>query len=271
MRKAILSVAAVSGAAGYFDPEETARDLIECYRLGAAQLHLHARDEKGQLVPDTSCLRRCIELVRKETDMVVELSTGGVSQMTIEERCKPCYEPLCELTSLNVGTVNLGATPYINQIDDVRRCVQITMEQGRHPDAELFEIGHIYTMKELDEEFHFARPLMLCLVTGFRGAMPACESALRHMVTACEEVFPNGRYLWGLVQAGRQDWALMGTALDQGASALRVGLEDSPYLAPGRRAETNAALVREAVALMRAHGVEPMTPAEARALLGLKH
>ncbi len=267
MRKAILSVAPISGASGKFDPDETAKDLIECYKLGATQLHLHIRDPKGQLVPDTSYVRHCLEEVRKETDMLIELSTGGISQMTMAERCNSCYEPLCELTSLNVSTINLGNKPYINQIDDVRYNIKVAMEQGKHPEAEMFEIGHIYTMKDLDDEFHFARPIMLCLVTGYKGTMPANESALKHLVTACEEVFPNDKYVWGLVQAGRTDWDLMGKALDWGASVVRVGFEDSPWLNAEQKAEKNWELVRDAVKMMREHGVEPMTPAEARDLL----
>ena len=56
-------------------------------------------------------------------------------------------------------------------------------------------------------------------------------------------------------------------ALDMGAMILRVGFEDSPYLAPGLKARTNAELVEKALEIMQKHGVEPMKPSEARTLL----
>ena len=269
MRKVILSVAPVAGSDSVCQPDAVAEDILRCGRLGAAQMHIHARDPRNRLTGDTSYIRRTMELVRARSDMLIEVSTGGVSDLTIEERCRPCLEPLVELTSLNVGSVNLGRLPYINQIDDVRYCVRQTCANHKHPEGEMFEIGHIYTLRDLDEEFHLPRPLMISLVLGFQGAMPASASALRHMVAACQEAFPEGGYFWGLIQAGRQDWDLMGLALDMGAAILRVGFEDSPWLAPGQRATSNAELVEAAVRMLERHGAEPMTPAEARELLGI--
>jgi 3-keto-5-aminohexanoate cleavage enzyme len=49
-----------------------------------------------------------------------------------------------------------------------------------------------------------------------------------------------------------------------GASAVRVGFEDSFYYAEGKRAHTNAELVERLVALIRMMGCEPATPDEAR-------
>lgn len=267
MRKVLLSVAPVAGGKESFDPVKTAEDTLECYHLGAAQMHIHVRDLQNKLTADTSYIRQTMEIVRSRSDMLIEVSTGGVSNLTIEERCHPCSEPLVELTSLNVGTINLGKQPYINQIDDVRYCVRETCRNHKHPEGEMFEIGHIYTLRDLDEEFHLPQPLMISIVLGFQGAMPANESALRHMVTACGEVFPDRDYRWGLIQSGRQDWELIGKALDLGATILRVGFEDSPYLAPGQKAASNAELVSAVVEVMHQHGAEPMKPTEAREML----
>lgn len=270
MRKVILSVAPTAGTVTTYDPAATADDLINCCNLGATQLHLHVRDLSNKLTADTSVLRQTLQKVRDETDMIIEVSTGGISDLTIEERCAPCYEPLVELTSLNVSTINLGEIPYLNPASDVRYNVRVAKEQNKHPDAEMFELGHIYTLKDLDDEFGLPTPLLLCLVTGYKGTMPATEPALRHMVTCCEEVFPEREYIWGLIQGNRMDWNLIGTALDWGAKSIRVGFEDSPYLSPEKKAETNAQLVEKVIEVMREHDAEPMSPKEARELLGLR-
>ena len=75
-------------------------------------------------------------------------------------------------------------------------------------------------------------------------------------------------------------WAAFGISRDQlpiaGLSVLsgghvRTGLEDNLYLGRGTLAPSNAALVEQAVALVRMLGAEPATPAEAREILGTRN
>jgi uncharacterized protein (DUF849 family) len=51
---------------------------------------------------------------------------------------------------------------------------------------------------------------------------------------------------------------------------VRVGLEDSLWIGPGKLAESNAAQVSKVRALIEGLGCEIATPAEARAILKLK-
>jgi uncharacterized protein (DUF849 family) len=51
---------------------------------------------------------------------------------------------------------------------------------------------------------------------------------------------------------------------------VRVGLEDNLYLERGVLAPGNAALVARAVGMVRALGEEIASPAEARAIFGLR-
>ncbi|NCT11384.1 MAG: 3-keto-5-aminohexanoate cleavage protein [Rhodobacterales bacterium] len=51
---------------------------------------------------------------------------------------------------------------------------------------------------------------------------------------------------------------------------IRVGLEDSIWIARGALARSNADQVRKARALVEAPGLAVATPEEARAILGLK-
>jgi len=267
MHKVILSVAPVSPSQTLIDPQAIAEDVLECSRLGAAMVHLHARDLHGKLTPDLTVLQQTVELIRKKSDIIIEVSTGGVSNLTIEERCQPCFAPYVEANSLNVGSVNLGEAVYLNPIRDVRYCVEKIQENHKHPDTEVFEMGMLSTLKDLDEQFHLPRPLMITLVHGFQGAVPATEAALKHMIAAAEETFPGDEYLWGFTQANRQDWAMMETAIRLGTSLIRVGFEDSRCLAPGQDAQNNAELIARVAELVRRNGGKTMTAAEARAAL----
>lgn len=97
--------------------------------------------------------------------------------------------------------------------------------------------------------------------------MPATVPALRHMIQALEENFPNGDYLWGYTQAHREDWEMVKTALDMGASTVRIGFEDSDMIAPGVHVDNNAALIAKVSDIVKSKGMMPMTPDEVRAML----
>ena len=58
-------------------PEEIAVAAHEAYLAGAAILHLHVRDSKGQPTQDIAAFGKTIELIRKKCDMVIEVTTGG--------------------------------------------------------------------------------------------------------------------------------------------------------------------------------------------------
>ncbi len=269
--KVMLSVAPVSAACGHIDPGAIAEDVAACYRNGASMVHLHVRDAAGHLTPDMGLLKETVDLIRASCDIVVEISTGGVSELTIEERCQPCYPDYVEANSLNVGSVNLGEAVYRNPIRDVRYCVEQMLGHNKRPEIEVFELGMIHTVKELDEQFHFIRPVLFALVFGHGGEMPATVPALKHMVEFLYETFPKqGEVLWGYTQAHRQDWEMMGKALDMGAVSLRIGFEDSDCLAPGVRAASNAELVARAAELVREKGMVPMTAREVREMMRIQ-
>ena len=87
MKKIMISVAPVAATDILIHPRAIARDVYECYKHGAAMVHLHCRDLNGRLTPDLSLLQETVAYIREMCDIVVEISTGGVSNLTIEERC----------------------------------------------------------------------------------------------------------------------------------------------------------------------------------------
>ena len=274
MHEVLLSVAPVSGAPHRIDPAAIAEDVCACHEAGAAMVHLHVRDENGALTPDIRLLEETVRLIRSKCDIVVEISTGGVSDLSIEERCVPCRPGWVEANSLNVGSVNLGDAVYRNPIQDVRYCVDQILKNRKVPEIEVFELGMIHTVSELMKEFDFPKPVLFALVFGHPGEMPATPYALRHMLdflseTFTQEALQKKEILWGYTQAHREDWEMMKYALSLGADSLRVGFEDSDVLMPGVKTERNAPIVQEAARLVRESGAAVMTSARAREILGI--
>ena len=76
-------------------------------------------------------------------------------------------------------------------------------------------------------------------------------------------------YIWSVLGAGRNQMNVAAQAAAQGGN-VRVGLEDSLWIAPGQRAESNAAQVTKLRSLLEGLSLEVATPDEARAMLVLK-
>lgn len=263
--KVLISVAPVAATDTNVDPESVARDVIACAHAGAGMVHLHVRDKQGRLTPSLTYFKDTVERIVKETDIVVEASTGGVSEMTIEERCAPLYYDKVECASLNVGSVNLGEAVYCNPVGDVKKCVKAIIDQGKTPEVEVFELGMVHTTCKLYEDFNFRDPLLLSIVLGHEGAAPATSEAL----IALRACIPQNM-VWGITHAHRRNNDIITAAVAMGAKTVRIGFEDSPFIEPGKKAESNLPLVEHCVKLLRAMGKEPMTPREARSFLAIR-
>ena len=75
--KVLINVAPVSASCKHIDPEAIAQDVRKCYEAGAAMVHLHVRKEDGSLTADTALLEETLKLIRKDSDIIIEVSTGG--------------------------------------------------------------------------------------------------------------------------------------------------------------------------------------------------
>ena len=245
--KVLVNVAPVSAEDKVIIPEKIAEDVYKCYKAGAAMVHLHVRDREGRLTPDMSLLEETLAMIRRDSDIIIEVSTGGVSDLNIRERCAPLYSELVEACSLNVGSTNLGKAVYCNPIDDVEYCIREILKQKKTPEVETFEIGHTWTMARLMEKYDFADPVLFSVVLGHEGEAPATPQALAAMI----QMIPSNA-VWGITQAHRKDFSLLAGALGMGARTVRIGFEDSNYLDPQTQVTSNAPLVEKTVKLLRA-------------------
>ncbi|MDU2063536.1 MAG: 3-keto-5-aminohexanoate cleavage protein [Sporomusaceae bacterium] len=259
MDKVMISVAPVASTDKEIIPEKIAADVLACWRAGAAMVHLHVRDQQGKLTTDMSLLEETLRLIRRESDMIIEVSTGGVSNLTIEERCVPLFSDLVEACSLNVGSTNLGKAVYCNPLDEVEYCIQSLLQQKKTPEVEVFEIGHVFTMREFMKRYEFVDPVLFSIVLGHEGEAPARPDVLAAMI----QMIPLGA-LWGITHANRRNFSIIAAAVGLGASTVRIGFEDSNYLNETEQVATNLPLVEKTVRLLQAMDKAPMTPAEAR-------
>lgn len=76
-------------------------------------------------------------------------------------------------------------------------------------------------------------------------------------------------YEWSVLAAGRHQMPFAAESVLLGGS-VRVGLEDSLFIGPGKLASSNAEQVTRVRAIVETLGYEIASPAEVRQRLGLK-
>ncbi len=268
-RKIIVAVAPVGRevtppAVNPLTPEQVAQEVIDCTRAGASMVHLHVRDSRGEQTEDLTDFTRTLDLIRESSDIVIQGSTGGLSTLTLAQRCVSVTDPRVEVASLNMGSVNFGEDVYINRVPDIRYWAGRMAEYRVVPELEIFEAGMVAEAQMLIEEGTLKPPFYYNFALGFHWAAPADPGSLFYL----RSLLPAGTP-WSVIHDGMRDFALLATAIGLGASMVRVGFEDSVRYAPGRIAQTNVALVEKMVSLVQRIGYDVATPDEARRILGL--
>ncbi len=269
-RKILVTVAPVGtvlpeGAQNPLSPGQVAEETIACAEAGAGMVHLHARDSEGDQTADTAEFSRTLTLIREGSDVIIQGSTGGVSQLSLEERCAVLNDQRVEVASLNMGSANFEEGVYINTLPDIRYWAGRMKETGVIPELEIFEAGMVNNVRILYDEGVLREPLIYNFCLGIKGALPASADSIYFL----KSIIPPGA-LWGVMHHGMTDLSLLAVAIGMGASFVRVGFEDSLYLAPGKMAKRSVDLVKNIVSLIRQMGMEVATPAEARRMLEIK-
>lgn len=245
-------------------PDHVAREVVDSAKAGAAMVHLHVRDESGNQTEDLSVFSKTLELIRKDSDIIIQGSTGGLSTLSLQERCVSLNDPRVEVASLNMGSANFGEQVYINTLPDIRYWAGRMLERRIVPELEIFEGGMMENVPLLVKEKVLFQPFYYNFCVGFPGALPARPASLFMLCSALPPDAP-----WGLIHHHMQDFSFLGLAVAMGASMIRVGFEDSVHFAPGEAAARNLVLVEKVVAFVRAMGCDIATPSEARKILGI--
>lgn len=263
-QKVIISVAPVAGPDPLI-PELLAEDVARCVEAGASMCHLHAKTRKGPLTPDISNISEAFDQILERCDIVVQVSTGGISDMNIQERCHPLAYHRAESASLNGGSTNLGEAIYCNSFEDIRYCAKACYERDIIPEIEVFDIGMLHNMELMKQAQAMHEPMLFNLVFGHKGGMQPSIEAL----VAFRSFVPKDS-LWGVTHYGRDNWWFLAAAIAMGASLVRIGFEDSRYLAAETVATSNEELVKKLVDIVHSMEKQVATPDEVREILKIR-
>jgi uncharacterized protein (DUF849 family) len=274
-------------------PEEIAEAAIGAAEAGAAIVHLHARDPNtGRPDQSPEAFAPFLQVVKQRSDCVINITTGGAPTMLVEERVRPAAHYKPEVASLNMGSMNFGLYPMLNRFKefrhdwekpylegsrdrifrntfaDIEYILTTCAENGTRFEIECYDIGHLYTLSHFVERGLIKPPLFVQSVFGLLGGIGPHPEDVAHMKRTADRLFGSD-YQWSVLGAGRNQLAIAAQAAAMGGN-VRVGLEDSLWIGPGRLAESNAQQVRLARQIIEGLGLEIATPDDARAMLSLK-
>jgi len=261
--------------------DEIVADGIAAANAGAAIIHLHAYDvATGRQRDDYDIYAPIIEGIRAKADVIVYptlpiTGSGYAGELRSARERYVHLERLAKNGLAEWGVIDPGSAvftrfdevargeagyTYFNPDDHFREGMRIAADHGVRPSYAIYEAG----CTRLGAATAAAMPKVPTPVYRFMFAEEFCfgfpprERYLDAHLALLEELAPGAP--WMVAGLGVDIRPLIAPAVARGGH-IRVGLEDRPWGV----AETNRALVEEAVRLVRAAGGEPATAAEVRA------
>ncbi len=273
--------------------QEIADAAVGAAEAGAAIVHLHAREPRdGKPTQSPAAFREFVGEIKRRSDAVVNLTTGGAPTMTVQERMQPALQLQPEVASLNMGSMNFGLYPMLdryrefrhawepeflastrdtvfkNTFADIEFVLRAGTANGTRFEFECYDTAHLYNLAHFLDRKLATPPLFVQTVFGILGGIGTHADDVAHMKRTADRLFGKD-YVWSVLGAGRSQMPIAATSAAQGGN-VRVGLEDSLWDGPGQLARSNADQVHRVRGILEGLGLAVATPDEARAMLQLK-
>jgi uncharacterized protein (DUF849 family) len=224
---------------------------------------------------------------------VINLTSGGAPTMTVQERVSPAHHFKPEVASLNMGSMNFGLFPMLNRykefkhewergylegtrdlvfrntFKDIEFILRTCADNGTRFEFECYDVGHLYNLSHFLERRLVTPPLFVQTVFGILGGIGTHPEDVLHMRRTADRLFGRENYHWSVLGAGRNQLPIAAMAASMGGN-VRVGLEDSLWIAAGKLCESNATQVKKARQIIEGLGLEIASPDDARGFLALK-
>jgi uncharacterized protein (DUF849 family) len=272
---------------------EIAEAAVGAANAGAAIVHLHARNPvDGRPDQTPEAFGPFLKEIKRRSNVVVNLTTGGSPFMKVEERILPAKVFAPEVASLNMGSMNFGLFPMLrrfkefrhewersmlensrdlvfrNTYKDIEYALGMLNQTETRYEFECYDTSHLYNLRYFLDEKLVKPPLFVQTVFGILGGIGPHPEDVLHMKRTADRLFGSD-YRWSVLGAGRAQMPIASMAAAMGGN-VRVGLEDSLWISAGKMAESNAQQVLQVRKIIEGLGLEIATPDDARRILELK-
>lgn len=264
-------------------PAEISQAAVDAGKAGAAIAHMHVRDPetaKGSM--DINLYREVVDRIRDAgSDIVINLTTGEGQRFVPSEadpsvagpgttlahptlRAAHVKELKPEVCTLDFNTMVNKTWTVINTPPTLEVMAAIVDEAGTKPEIEIFDSGDLNMAKDFIKRGLLTPPVMFQFVMGINFGAAANTQTMAYLVSQ----LPDDA-IWAAFGIGRLAYPMLAQSYLLGGH-VRIGMEDTVYVAKGELAKSNAQLVEKAVNIVDQLGGTMATSAEARDILGLK-
>jgi len=253
--------------------EEIVADGIAVAKIGCAIVHVHAYDEQtGRQRDDWETYARIIEGIRAHADVIVYPTIPLVASSKFAHVEELARRGLIEWTVLDPGSVNFARYDaisdadagfvYENSLTEIHGAMRVIRKHRLHAGYAIYEPGFTRLGAALAAAYEIPAPIYRFMFSDeFAWGFPPKPTYLDAHRALLDETARGAP--WMIAGLGVDIRPLISHAVAHGGH-VRVGLEDAHWAAQ----YTNAQLVEEAAALVRAAGGDPATSADVRAMLG---
>jgi 3-keto-5-aminohexanoate cleavage enzyme len=258
-----------------------ADEYVRSVNAGASICHLHGPytiDEKVQ--PDGTRLSdldipgwlNLTQMITARCKPIIQygIANGRFPQRKELMKQRPdmmsiCFNPHDECFDYEPGRTPVELYGLHNRPELEEYC-RTTAANGVKVEVEAFHYGGVWNAQRLVRMGLLKPPVWVTFFLGWRGGSytPPTPKAMMYM----HDHLPQGFTYNTSVMDPEEQWRVLTTAILLGGH-VRVGMEDNPYLSPGRYASTNAELVDKIARIARELGREIASPSEARQVCGL--
>ena len=236
--------------------------------LGAAILHLHARDEDGKPTWRKDIYKRIIGGIREKNEhVIICVSTSGrmwsdfsrrAEVLTLEDDYKP------DMASLTLGSLNFLNSASTNSPQMIVDLCQKMLDTDIKPELEIFDTGMVNQMKILIKKGILQPPYYANILF---GNIYSAQLDLQNVNFILDNLPENTLTAFAGIGKYQSPAVHLALALNKG---VRIGLEDNLYLDDEKRVlASNKVLVEKASLVIGAMDKKIATSQEIRAILKL--
>lgn len=275
-------------------PDGIIKDAVDSAKAGASMVHIHARkDETGIPTADFDTFEYILSNIKKQSDVICGITTGGAQGMTVEERFAVIERFKPEIASANGGSINFCFSKLADQIEtplydweipfmertydnvfkntfkDMEYCIEMMNRCDTLPEFEVFDYGQLANIAYFKKKGLLNRQMYIQFVPGVMGGMPMSLEGQMFMIDQAKKILGND-IMYSSVAGGRRMFRFE-TACAINGGNVRVGMEDGIYIKPnGELTVSSAMQVEKIIRILTSLDFEIATPDEAREMLGLK-
>jgi 3-keto-5-aminohexanoate cleavage enzyme len=247
-------------------PEELALEAANCRDAGATLIHLHVRNEKNSHTIGVPYYREAIAAIRKSVgdDIIIQATSEAVGMYSPEEQMDMVRLLKPEAVSLAIKEI-IPDESFETKAGDFLREI---LKNKISPQYVLYSAEDLRRFNRLKASGVIPgnKQFVLCVLGRYSAGQVSSPEDITPFMDVYKQQRLQNSVHWAVCAFGKSEADCMMAATKLGGH-VRIGFENNMYLADGKLAENNAALIQQFSTLASVAKRDVATIEQARSLL----